>query len=92
MAEHDDTKRNGNGNGHRVDVGEPEYFLPALLASDPMLYLVDAEGNLIDAEGKPLDDAAIEGVGLPPGLRRFQVEAMRTESGPELAASPDSDE
>jgi hypothetical protein len=79
MAEdHDESKKSGNGNGHRVYVGEPEYFLPALLAADPMLYLVDGEGNLIDAEGTPLDDAATDGVGVPASLRRFQVDAMRT--------------
>jgi hypothetical protein len=70
---------NGNGNGaHHYDVGEPEYFLPALLAAHPILYLVDAEGNPVDAEGKLVGDDE-NGAGLPPGLRQLQREAMRTE-------------
>ena len=86
---------NGNGNGaHRYDVGEPEYFLPALLAADPILYLVDSEGNLIDAEGNHPGDGDF-GAGLPPGLRALQRDAMRTtplDSGADPSSDSDSTE
>lgn len=70
-------KSRSNGNGS-YDVGEPEYFLPAILAGDPILYLVDGEGNLIDAEGNLVPEDG-DGAGLSPGLRKLQKEAMESD-------------
>jgi len=83
VVEHDrngngNGKLNGNGNGdHGRDdaIGEPEYFLTSLLASDPVPYLFDGEGNLVDAEGNPLSESG-DDAGLPPGIRRLQAEAL----------------
>lgn len=61
---------NGDGDSHDV-VDEAEFFLVPLLATDPLPYLFDGDGNPVNADGIPLAD----GNGVPEALRKVQEEA-----------------
>lgn len=63
---------NGNGNGHSDALGDPEFFLVPLLATDPLPYLFDSDGNPVNAEGEVI---ARGGNGLPKAIKRLQEEA-----------------
>jgi hypothetical protein len=47
-------QRNDDGDERSEPIGDPEFFLMPLLASDPIPYLFDSEGTPIDAEGRPI--------------------------------------
>lgn len=64
---------NGNGNGkHRSEaIGDPEFFLVPLLASDPLPYLFDGDGRPVNAEGAPM----LNGNGISAAVKKLQEEA-----------------
>jgi hypothetical protein len=60
----------GNGNGRPDEVDEAEFFLVPLLATDPLPYLFDGEGNPVNADG----DQLTNGNGVPKAIRKLQDE------------------
>lgn len=59
------------------EIGDPEFVLIPLLATDPLPYLIDLDGRLIDAKGNVLDEPE---AGRPSkAIRRLQKEARRAE-------------
>jgi hypothetical protein len=68
------TNGNGNGNGHSDAIGDAEFFLVPLLATDPLPYLFDGDGNPVNAEGRPVESNG-NGNGLPEAIKRLQKEA-----------------
>jgi hypothetical protein len=54
----------------REEIDEAEYFLVPLLATDPLPYLFDADGNPVNADGEPL----AKNNGVPKQLRKVQKE------------------
>lgn len=65
---------NGNGNGHSDAIGDPEFFLVPLLATDPLPYLFDGDGNPVNAEGVVIESNG-NGNGLPDAIKHLQDEA-----------------
>lgn len=59
---------NGNGNGETEEIDEAEFFLVPLLATEPLPYLFDGEGNPVNARGDPLTN----GNGIPKAIRKLQ--------------------
>lgn len=51
-------------------IGDPEFFLMPLLASDPLPYLFDSDGNPVDAEGRPISN----GNGVSAAIHKLQKE------------------
>lgn len=62
--------QNGKGNGPADEVDEAEFFLVPLLATDPLPYLFDGDGNPVNADGDPLAN----GNGVPTAIRKLQEE------------------
>lgn len=63
---------NGNGNGRRRpdEVDEAEFFLVPLLATDPLPYLFDSDGNAVNVDGDVIEN----GNGTPEAIRKLQEE------------------
>lgn len=67
------TANSGNGGAPKESIGDPEFFLAPLLASDPLPYLFDGEGHAVTADGARLDEN--DGNGVPPAIKRLQKDA-----------------
>lgn len=59
-----------NRTGRPDEVDEAEFFLVPLLATDPLPFLFDSDGNPVNADGYPLDEEN----GVPKAIRDLQDE------------------